>query len=352
MVKEFGYEYDAELDKELWQQSQNKVTYETLWGAICLRSGRDALKVIAREYAPTIVLMPALACDSMLLPFEMYGHRIVFYRLKEDYTIDLNNLKDCLAQNALFLYMDYFGIPAIEDGELYNLKKDYPGLVFIEDRTHNLIHEKKRAFTADYTIASLRKWIQIPDGGLLWLQKPLANTSFGEDSTFSTTRLKAQCMRNEYFRTGNEEIKTEYRKIFSKVSDILDNDIEPSRMSLYAYQLAKKADWEEIRSRRKENAQRLMAILKKTDVRFIQQVPGISDLYVAFIISDRTEIQAKLSRKGIFNTIIWPLSERQKEMCAVAKNTAETMLAAPCDQRYSIDDMDYIGNEMIRVFNE
>lgn len=122
MVKEYGYEYDATLDKQLWEQCKGKVTYQKMWNAICLRSGRDALKAIAREYTPTTVYMPALACDSMILPFKMYGHKIVYYKLQKDYTIDFLYL-DSVLENGIFLYMDYFGIEAIRDEQLEKLKK-------------------------------------------------------------------------------------------------------------------------------------------------------------------------------------------------------------------------------------
>lgn len=352
IVKEYGYEYDASLDAQLWDKTKDKLTKELLWGAICLRSGRDALKTIAREYEPTTVLMPALSCDSMVLPFEMYGYRVVYYRLTDSYQIDLDYFEKLVPnQKTLFLYMDYFGIPVITDSELSHIRKKNPDMIFIEDRTHNLIWEKKRSFVPDYTVASLRKWLNIPDGGLLWTDKTVGK-SFAEDTMFASTRLQAQCMRREFFDTGNQDIKKAYRKIFSTVSGIMDADRKPSRMSEYSYHLALQADWNLIRQKRRKNAGRLSSILKEANVDYIQPKAGFSDLYVAFKISGRDDKQRKLSSKGIFNTIIWPLNEKQRLACPVAKETEDRMLAAPCDQRYTVEDMDYIGHEMVRIFNE
>lgn len=347
MVKEYGYEYDAVLDEKVWEQTKGKVTYEKLWGALCLRSGRDTLKTIAREYKPTKVFIPALACDSMILPFEMYGHEVVYYKLNRDYSINYEYLETVL-DDGLFLYMDYFGKKAISDNELEKLKNEH-NLVFIEDRTHNLIWKRESEFEPEFIMASLRKWIDVPDGGLLWTNKELKNNEFTEDTSFSETRLKAQCMRNEFFKTGDESIKTEYRIIFSTVSDIMDDDKNPSRMSAYAYQIACNANWDEIREIRKKNAAELIGILKDSGVQFIQSETNRSDLYVAFMIDERDAKQGKLSPRGIFNTIIWPLTDEQKTVCEVAKYTEEHMLAAPCDQRYSVDDMKLIGNEIFKA---
>ena len=346
-IKEYGYEYDAVLDGDIWKNTEGKVTNKKLMGAYCLRSGRDALKAIAREFDPCVALIPALACDSMIHPFERYGHRIQYYRLNNDYSIDLDNLAVGDGTH-LFLYADYFGRPTTNDEELER-RRGQGNIVFIEDRTHNLIWERQHTFSPNYIMASLRKWLPIPDGGLLWgnISKPL-----GKNTVFSTTRLKAQCMRHEYFACGDESIKSEYRKIFSTVSDLMDED-EPSAMSAYAYALAKDADWDWVRIVRKQNAEVLSEILSLSCyIRLIQSKVGFSDLYVPFTVSNRDEVHRRLSAEGIFNTIIWPLMDEQKEICSVAKFTEENMLAAPCDQRYSIDDMKLIGNEIVRIVED
>ena len=84
----------------------------------------------------------------------------------------------------------------------------------------------------------------------------------------------------------------------------------------------------------------------------IQKDTRFSDLYVAFMVPNRDEVQKRLSNMGIFNTIIWPLNEKQKEVFIIACITEENMLAAPCDQRYGVEDMNYIGNEIVRVVSD
>ncbi len=344
MVKEYGYEYDAELQKNIWELTEGKTSKDKLWGAYCLRSGRDALKAIAREYSPRVAFLPALACDSMVFPFGLYGHTIKYYRIKKDYSIDLNSL-NIGDEPAIFLYMEYFGRTAISDTELAKIREK-GNVVIIEDRTHNLIWERSSSFQPDYIISSLRKWLPVPDGGLLWgtISKP-----FADDTSFSRLRLQAQCMRHEYLQCGDENLKTEYRKIFSEVSDIMEKD-EPSAISAYSYALAQRTDWDDIRSIRRKNAEMLMSLLQESSyISLIQDKPGFSDLYVAFTLKNRDVVQKRLSSEGIFNTIIWPISDEQKAACDVAKATEQTMLAAPCDQRYTVDDMYYIGKEIVRV---
>lgn len=354
MIKEYGYEYEAVLDEKLWARTKDQAAKKEFWGALCLRSGRDCLKAIAREYEPTVVLMPALACESMILPFEKCGHSICYYKLKEDYTIDLNDLSIKIPadyKRVIFLYMDYFGILSIKEHELEGLRKNYPNLLFVEDRTHNLIWRKKRKFRPEYTIASLRKWVNVPDGGLLWSEVPLKKNLFKKDNTFSEIRLEAQCMRSKYFQTEDENLKKKYRTIFSAVSEILDGNEDIFYMSLYSYEIICQTDWDAIREQRKRNAEQLIHILADKKVKLIQDKVGESDLYVPFMVDHRDQKQTLLSGMGIFNTVIWPLNRRQKEICSVAKYTEEHMLAAPCDQRYTKKDMIFVGTEMAGVLD-
>lgn len=353
MIKEYGYEYDTVLLEENYVATQGKFTDKKLDNAICLRSGRDALKTVAREFATMPVLIPALSCDSMILPFEMYGHKVVYYKLNFDYTVDMQDLISKIPEGpALLLYMNYFGITAISDDELLKLRLHYKELCFMRDITHDLLFVENEKFAPDFTVASIRKWINVPDGGLLWSKKPLINTEFECDSAFYETRLKAQCMRNEYFKTGDESLKTEYRRIFSEVSDLLDNGKTPIRMSDYSFNIVTNADWTAIKKQRRQNAECLINIFKNADIELIQYDIDKSNLYVPFKVKMREKIQGRLSPQGIFNTVIWPLRDEQINACEVANLTQSMMLAAPCDQRYSIEDMQYIGNEIARVIRE
>ena len=337
MIKEYGYEYDAILNRKLWAETQGKVTSEKWNGAYCLRSGRDALKAIAREFEPCEVFLPALSCDSMVFPFEIYGHHVRFYKLKENYSVDMENLTQMLGcGTGIFLYMDYFSCPAITDSELEKLRRK--GLIIIEDRTHNLLEKRQSAFSPDYTIASIRKWLAVPDGGLLWGK---ITKEFGDDTSFAEKRLKAQLMRHDFLQSGKQEIKTEYRKIFSTVSNLMDID-QPKAMSAYSYALIKETDWNQLMLQRKKNAEVLSQILSSYSF-------SKSYFYVPFLIENRDTIQESLSSMGIFNTIIWPLTDRQRKACETAKYTESHMLAAPCDQRFTEADMEYIGKEIVRV---
>lgn len=358
VVREYGYEYDAEINKELYDKTYGKCATEKYQDAYALRSGRDSIKAIAREYEPCIALLPALSCDSMVLPFKMYGHQVIYYKLKEDLSIDLDNLQSVIQKNSrqtiLFLYMDYFGIESISKKELTNLQKLFNNVIFINDITHIFLsYDFKSSFKADYVLASIRKWINVPDGGLLWCKNELTNQELIEDTSFAYKRLEAQQLRRKFFETGDLSLKEQYRTIFSTVSDIIDNEKNPSRMSSYSFEFLKTIDFKQIKSTRKNNAKELIGVLKKCPkIRLLQTDTNKSNLYVPFAVNDRDLKQGELNKLGIFNTIIWPITKEQKEACDTAKYVEEHMLAAPCDQRYTVADMFFIGKDIVRIVNE
>lgn len=356
MVKEYGYEYDAVLNAKLEKETAGRCVFHSDHGAILLRSGRDALKAVAREYSGVTAFLPALACDSMVVPFHLYKHKVVYYKLQSDYRVDCDDLLELLSKESgtvLLLYMNYFGNLSVADEQLGFIEHQYPNVVFIEDRTHDLVYKRQNKFEPDYTVASLRKWMNVPDGGLLWTETPLKNNTFSEDTTFSEKRRKAQCMRAEFFRSGDEDIKTEYRRIFSTVTNQIDADLLPGRMSEYAYRMALTSDWNAIRDDRERNATILTDILCScSKVKFIQDDTCKSNLYVPILIDSRDLIQRNLATKGIFTTLIWPLNDEQKERCKVAEYTEHCMLGIPCDQRYSAEDVRFIGQEVVKAINE
>lgn len=355
MIKEYGYEYEAKLDEVLWEKTKDQVTYNTFLGAMCLRSGRDALKIVAREYEPTIVLLPALSCDSMVVPFELYGHSVKYYKLNQDYSINTEYLYKKISdinESILFLYMDYFGNQTISDKMLFQMKEEHPNVVFVEDRTHTLLSEKKRMFEPEYTVASLRKWLDIPDGGLLWTKVNVKNVALTNDLEFSVRRLNAQCMRYKFLETGNLELKKKFRGIFSTVSDLIDQEKQPGRMSAYSYEKANQYDLKGIADKRRTNAEVLIKMLKKSGFNLIQSEAGTSDVYVSILVEKRNELQRGLAAEGIFCTVIWPLNEEQKNCCKTAQYTEEHMLSIYCDQRYTEADMKYIASEIERLSNE
>ena len=96
-MREYGSEHPAIIlpDGYFDKFSEFKRNY------IFLRSGREALLLAAIALSiqkEKTILFPAYCCWSMSAPFEKAGWKVVYYRLREDLTVDTDYLKVLLEQ--------------------------------------------------------------------------------------------------------------------------------------------------------------------------------------------------------------------------------------------------------------
>lgn len=349
---EYGYEYSS-IDNE---DCCLDAPHSLFSNAHMLRSGRDAFKAIACQYSKCTALLPALSCQSMISPFSLFGHKVLFYSLKPDLTADLDSIYRLFSKinnTILFVYMNYFGIKSISDDDLMTIyqhdmvgckaSRNKNNIVMIEDRTHDLFSNESSYFLPDFSLASIRKWIAVPDGALLWIKDDKAPELDSEES-FWKSRLCAQKLKSQYHMSMDLSLKSKYREIFSKSSVVLDKGLKPIRISSFSEHIIQHTNFSSVMKKRKSNVDTMIDEMRGSElIKIIQPISGFSDLYVPFLVSNRDEIQKKLSALDIYCTIIWPLSEKQKRTCMVARWIDEHMLAAPCDQRYTEGDMKMIG---------
>ena len=353
-MREWGSEFD--LDANLpFLTEEGSCSHPLNDGtALRYRSGRDALKAVARSLSDKCrkVLLPALCCESMVSPFLMNGYRVEFYGLGSDYTALLSDLESKLESGTVLLYLSYFGVPPFSDAEGEALRRSHDGVVFVEDRTHDPLHRRPAGrFAPDVTVISIRKWIAIPDGGLLWSRVPMESAN-EMDGEFSRLRRRAMGQKSEYLATGEESLKASFRAMLGEAAERLDLRAEPYGMTEESAALLRRLDFDAILRARKRNARVLKEALASAEadgvLSFIGADPEASTLYFPLLLSDRDGVQSSLAREGIYCPVIWPLPEGAEGVCPVASDTAERMLAIPCDQRYGEEDMRHIAEALLR----
>ena len=152
---------------------------ETVVGAPCVdgggyvytRSGRDALRLVAsflKNAGTDEVLLPCYCCECMEWPFLDEGLDVHYYRVLEEFRIDLDDVDAMAAKRGrvALLYMHYFGLPSASDVELEEIKKKH-SLTIVKDATHDWLDYdfEDKSDLDDYTVLSLRKWAGLPEGG-------------------------------------------------------------------------------------------------------------------------------------------------------------------------------------------
>lgn len=115
------------------------------------------------------VLVPDYHCVAMIEPLVQLGGVPVFYRIREDLSVDLEDVAHRLdAGPRIFLAVNYFGFPQ----DLFALRTfcDRHKLTFIEDCAHSLFGSCRGqpiGSFGDFAITSLPKFFALREGGCL-----------------------------------------------------------------------------------------------------------------------------------------------------------------------------------------
>ena len=319
------------------------------------RSGRDAMKAFARIAGRKKVLMPALCCESMIMPFEANGYRVEYYKLKPDLSADREDVLNKLSPGAVLLYMRYFGVPAFEDGFLQSLRDRGEDILFVEDRTHDILLDREQeGFEPDAMLSSLRKWAALPDGGML--KTHLGECQAERDGRFGAMRMAAMQKKDRYLESWQPELKQEFLKELGIASDILDESGVPVAMGVEEEKLLRRLDMKALFRRRQENALLLKELLRPLEaegkLRFMTEQPENSTLYLPIYLEARKKVQTMMARRDIYCPVIWPMPEACEGICPTADFVTEHMLAIPCDQRYDEADMRFIAKKLSEILGD
>ena len=242
-IQEFGSEFDWNANDAFVRAGSRQLQLDT---AKKFRSGRDAMKAVATFAKDRYrrVLLPALCCESMVSPFTMNGLTPVFYKLHSDYRANALDVKQKLTEDTILVYGSYFGIDPFDQETLAFLHRLFPHALFLEDRTQDILCVRpKEEFTPDITIASIRKWIPVPDGGLLWGNVQAQTLS---DDTFATLRKEAMTLKSQYLQTGDQAVKDQFRHMLGDASECLDESPVPHGITDASVALLNDLDFAEI----------------------------------------------------------------------------------------------------------
>lgn len=135
-------------------------------------SGRMAIGLALRQMhiaAADEVLLPAYHSRSMVEPVIAMGALPVFYRIRADTAVDLDDvLTKITARTKVLVAVNYFGFPQ----DLLRIRRfcDQHRLLMLEDCAHAFLGEhagKALGSFGDYAIASTMKFFPVYDGGCL-----------------------------------------------------------------------------------------------------------------------------------------------------------------------------------------
>lgn len=325
-------------------------------------TGRSAIRYLLKSIGIKKALLPQFTCESIITPFLEKGVFTEFYSIDNKFEIEVESFLKCIEkfQPDLILVHAYFGFDTLLHTRNLLMELRRKGIIIVEDITQCIF--MKNLNYADYYVGSLRKWCEIPDGGFLassfydiisMIHLP---NSFGENLEFLSKRKLAQKKKREYFSKDLpdfDEEKLNFIKLYEESECLLDTQKECFSMSDYSRDRINALDWDTIKHKRQENFRYLRDNIYKSiylnEIKLYSQTEDIP-LYFPVLVDEnkRDNLRIWMRHKNIMLPIIWPKSEYLNEKVNESVTQIyQRIIAIPCDQRYSIDDMNTIIEKII-----
>lgn len=350
MFKEIGGSFWLE-PKQLEKQPYNELDLHYIVDneyVAYTSSGRGAISLLIKNICLTKrrVLIPLYTCESIILPFIKNDFSVFFYEINLDLTVNPNSFKECVNkyQPDIVFLQSYFGFETLSEmrSEYHWLREN--GIIIIEDITHSLFSKSVKS-GADYYVASLRKWLALPDGGLaISTHGELKAESSGIHDIIVNQNIKAFLMKYEYTLNLNKRLKDEFRRIFMESQNILKTDWNYYPMSNISKAILSQTDLNNISLIRRSNYEFLYNHLKSSfwSEPVLGDLPeNIVPLYMpVYMKCDREDFQKYLAEREIYATIHWPLPEYCiSSQTSFSNIIYKSILSIPCDQRYNNKDL-------------
>lgn len=321
-------------------------------------TGRGALSLILRNIniPKKRVLIPSYICESVIKSFECYNYNIDFYEIDLDLTVDLDTFSRLVEEfdPGIIFLSSYYGFDT-----LLNLRSKFcplknRGIIIIEDLTH-LFFGDTGISQADYRIASLRKWLPLPDGGVaISKNKAFKICSHQVHHSFIYMNLKAMRLKRDYVRNHDIELKSEYRILYAESENILDFENDFHEMSNISRLIFNETDFSALRKSRRTNYIRLNDSIKT--ISWLRPVFNhlpdnvVPLFFPVYINRKRDDVQKYLIKCEIYSPIHWPVPiHLRSNITEKTSYIYNNILSLPCDQRYSYPEMDRIL-QMLREY--
>ena len=313
-------------------------------------SGRTAIDLIiqdiAKRRAVRSVYMPAWGCDSMFAPFSHRNIRVDFYDVRFDGQIKCHT--DNTDSTDIFYVTNYFGYENTLPIEIVKKVKEKEAII-LYDRTHSFLMDNDPYLElADYSFASIRKWMGVVSGAVVYGVKDCQLKPY----PYLECKEKAMRMKKAFIEGDTSIDKQTFLNLYGEFGHHLAEDYQNYEMDDLSYALYKTEDFAAMRQKRRENAKYLHEHLQ--GVRFLGELTDNSVPLFVPVFFDTTEqrnaIRKKLIEAQIYCPIHWPKPAQIPADFAVNK-IYDTELSLICDQRYDLSDMQRIV-ETIKQINE
>ncbi len=293
----------------------------------------SALAELLGRLTPGSVWLPSYCCIALFLAAEAARVPIRIYGIGGDLSWDETDWIDQVRPGDAVVIIDYFGRRQ-KPAQLEALRAR--GAWVIEDATQAMLNDQVGE-AADFTIFSPRKFLGVPDGGILASSAALQIEPFALEAApaeWWLTAFNATLGRRDFDRFGGER---RWFDLFQQAERTAP--IGPFAMSgLSRVLLSTCFDYAALRKRRQDNYDRLEEALGDLAV-MPPRDEGEVPMAFPIRVMERSAVLKSLFSQQIFSPVHWPLEGFIPHDFADSHRLSREIISLHCDHRYGEADM-------------
>ena len=295
--------------------------------AIALNCGRNALAWLIRARKINRLWIPKLICDSVTGVCEREGISYSFYSIGMDFC-PAQEVK--LGEGEWFYFVNYYS--QFDNDRISEYVQKYKRIIV--DNAQSYFQRPIPGIDSIYTC---RKYFGVPDGAFLYT-----------DAMPAEEYLQDESLERMHFLLGRfEKSATEF--YFEYVENNKRFATEPIKeMSRLTRNLLHGINYEEVVQIRKKNFEHLNKKLNCINQLKLQNGTFMYPL----LIDNGMDVRKKMQERRIYIPMLWPLCGEPTIQNNLEQFMAENILPLPIDQRYGVEDMDYIALVLKKCIND
>lgn len=295
--------------------------------AIALNSGRNSLAYLIRARQIKKIKLPYFLCDSVRNICGKENVQVTYYKINSLFQPEKVFLED----DEWLYTVNFYG--QLSQEYIRELKEKY--IRVIVDNAQAYFQMPVEGVDTLYTC---RKYFGVSDGAFLY-----TNASIDEELETDMSYDRMNFLLGRFEKTASEfygEYATNNR-LFA---------VEPLKyMSKLTLNLLKGIDYEVVKEQRTNNFAYLHDKLRHEN-KLELTLPEGAFMY-PFYHENAVEIRKKLQQEKIYIPTLWPNVLEDVVESGLEYSYAKNILPIPCDQRYSIEDMQYLVEEIEKCIN-
>lgn len=336
-MKEFGSDFHLMESKEEYNfpiDSSSQLQYYA--------DGRHALSDLLIHNSWLRIWVPVYFCYDVIESIKKTGIEVLFYpdspTQNDQFIISDLSFKE----RDVLLRMNYFGLRDIRSNKGVSID-------VIEDHSHDLSSAWCLQSDADYCIASIRKILPLPEGGILWSPKkkilPPIPPEREENESLVQQRLSAMLLKKMYLN-GEFNDKDYFRNIYINTEKRFDS-LPISTMSYLNIALLHTIDvvkWDKM----KKNNWIFLAKSLKNSCNFLipENLGNTTPFSFVLVLDDekeRNKIKEELIKQSIFPAVLW-------ELPVSCDKNLNVFLSIHCDGRYTENNIKDLIFKIKKIF--